>query len=93
MEKKKRWLINFLYYGMIFSIGCLIVYILFKKCLIVVLSYLSAILLKPFIDLILERLHIKNNVFSNEAMAQSHSFISSKKRDPLEIFRTVSLFL
>ena len=64
MEKKKRWLINFLYYGIIFSIGCLIVYILFKKCLIVVLSYLSAILLKPFIDLILEKLHIKNKVFS-----------------------------
>ena len=58
MEKKKRWLINIL------SIGCLIVYILFKKCLIVVLSYLSAILLKPFIDLILEKLHIKNKVFS-----------------------------
>ncbi|RGG33568.1 AI-2E family transporter [Faecalibacillus intestinalis] len=64
MEKKKRWLINFLYYGIIFSIGCLIVYILLKKCLIVVLSYLSAILLKPFIDLILEKLHIKNKVFS-----------------------------
>lgn len=64
MEKKKRWLINFLYYGIIFSIGCLIVYILFKKCLIVVLSYLSAILLKPFIDLILEKLHIKNKAFS-----------------------------
>ena len=64
MEKKKRWLINFLYYGIILSIGCLIVYILFKKCLIVVLSYLSAILLKPFIDLILEKLHIKNKVFS-----------------------------
>ena len=64
MEKKKRWLINFLYYGIIFSIGCLIVYILFKKCLIVVLSYLSAILLKPFIDLILEKLHIKIKVFS-----------------------------
>ena len=42
----------------------MIVYILFKKCLIVVLSYLSAILLKPFIDLILEKLHIKNKVFS-----------------------------
>ena len=63
MEKKKRWLINFLYYGIIFSIGCLIVYILFKKCLIVVLSYLSAILLKPFIDLILEKLHIKIKLF------------------------------
>lgn len=62
MEKKKRWLINFLYYGIIFSIGCLILYILFKKCLIVVLSYLSAILLRPCIDLILKKMHIKNKI-------------------------------
>ena len=45
MEKKKRWLINFLYYGIFFCLGSIILYLLFKKCLIVVLSYLTAILL------------------------------------------------
>ena len=64
MEKKKRWLINFLYYGIFFCLGSCAIYFLFKKCLIIVLSYLSAILLKPCIDLILEKLHIKNKILS-----------------------------
>ena len=64
MEKKKRWLINFLYYGIFFCLGSIILYLLFKKCLIVVLSYLTAILLRPCIDLILKKLHIKNKIIS-----------------------------
>ena len=64
MEKKKRWLINFLYYGIFFCLGSIILYLLFKKCLIVVLSYLTAILLRPCIDLILKKLHVKNKIIS-----------------------------
>ena len=64
MEKKKRWLINFLYYGIFFCLGSIILYLLFKKCLIVVLSYLTAILLRPCIELILKKLHIKNKIIS-----------------------------
>lgn len=47
-----------------FAYGSIILYLLFKKCLIVVLSYLTAILLRPCIDLILKKLHVKNKIIS-----------------------------
>lgn len=63
MEKKKRLIINVIYYGMIISFIFLISFFVLKKCLIVILSYFTAVLLKPFINYLIRCLHLKNALF------------------------------
>lgn len=62
MEEKKKFIINSLYYSIIFFLILLCFLFLYKYCLLVIISYLTSLLIKPLIEKTIQLLHIKNNI-------------------------------
>lgn len=62
MEKKKKFVINSLYYSIIFFLVLLCFLFLYKYCFIVIFSYLASAMMKPLIQKIILFLHVKNRL-------------------------------
>lgn len=62
MEEKKKFIINCLYYSLIFFLVLLCFFFLYKYCLLVIISYFASLLIRPLIEKTIQILHIKNNI-------------------------------
>lgn len=62
MEEKKEFIINSIYYSIIFFLILCCFLFLYKYCLLVIISYLTSLLLKPLIEKVVQLLCIKNKI-------------------------------
>lgn len=63
MEEKKRFVINGLYYSIIFFVILVCLLFLYRYCLLIIISYLTSALLKPAVKKIWTMLHIDYSFF------------------------------
>lgn len=63
MEEKKRFLINGLYYSVIFFVILVCFLFLYRYCLLIIISYLTSAILKPAVKKTWVLLHINNQFF------------------------------
>lgn len=47
MEKKKKFIVNTLYYGILLFLLIIFVFFLYKYCLLIIISFLTALLIRP----------------------------------------------
>lgn len=62
MERKKEFIINSLYYGIILLLLLIGFLFLYKYCFLIILSYFTSLIIQPIVDHIIDFFHINHQI-------------------------------